>query len=581
MRAEEGAPAEAGVETRRVTRSSRCRPRCSTEVARPDSGTAAMQTATVAALPAPHPEPATPLTDARRVWWIVAAVLVLEALAVAADLLWGGAAAISTEERFNAQAGAQLACGHLDRLLDLRYRAFCGGCSAEALAAAPLFRVLGTTVLAWKLVPAALHLLTATAGTALVGRAGGARSAIAFALLVLGAPAAWRSLSLTGFGNHAEAMAFVLLSGLLLALGLDRTRRAIARLPLLFAAGVVAGFAAWFAYSAAFAAVALLLLSLAAWRRAGPVALVGLPLGLAPLWWHLQERPDELARAQVRWSGPTLAPADATWRWLVGDFHTGSLWPAVDAGGLSTAWWLLLLAAGAAGLVAGWRRGGPAGRWLLLATGSFLAATLLRYDLWQDNPAVLGFDPFNLRYRTPLLVLLALGAALLPGLRGRLARPGAAVVLALATTGIFLRVGSWQGPAVDLDAQVLIAGDRADATVPEGEPPRRLARALGRPQDLAAAQAFLATHDDPLPACRADHLAELGRRAAIAASLGHGDQAIAALVQAQHHPDATPALAAGLRRGAAESGLSADDTHDWLERELPVLARAVRQPSDP
>ena len=61
----------------------------------------------------------------------------------------------------------------------LQYRSFCGGCTAEAVLAVPLFRALGPTVLAWKLVPVAFHLGVTLLGTAVARLAGGWRPALA------------------------------------------------------------------------------------------------------------------------------------------------------------------------------------------------------------------------------------------------------------------------------------------------------------------------------------------------------------------------------------------------------------------
>ncbi len=98
---------------------------------------------------------------------------------------WG---AIGGEERYNARAGVMLACGHSDALLEMQYQSFCGGCTADALAAAPLFARLGPTVLAWKLVPAALHLICAGAGAWLARRVVGGAAPAPLQAQMLGAP---------------------------------------------------------------------------------------------------------------------------------------------------------------------------------------------------------------------------------------------------------------------------------------------------------------------------------------------------------------------------------------------------------
>ena len=85
----------------------------------------------------------------------VALCLVLvELLSTIGDLLLGPWARTHWEELFNARAGVQFACGHLDRAWEMQYRTFCGGCTAEGVLAVPLYVLLGPTVLAWKAVPA-------------------------------------------------------------------------------------------------------------------------------------------------------------------------------------------------------------------------------------------------------------------------------------------------------------------------------------------------------------------------------------------------------------------------------------------
>ncbi|RME26680.1 MAG: hypothetical protein D6798_06210 [Deltaproteobacteria bacterium] len=488
------------------------------------------------------------------------AVVLAEVVAVGLDLWLGGYDLVSTEERFNAAAGLQAACGHLDDLRALRYRPFCGGCTAEALLAVPLFRSLGPTVLAWKLIPAGFHLLVAASATWLAGRAAGRRAAIASGGLVLASPAAWRAMSLTGFGNHAEVMGLVLLAGALLVGGLDARRRVAGGL-LVLAGGAVAGLATWFCYTAAAGLVATGLTALIARPRRGWWVLPGIAAGLAPLWWEFQAWPGARTTAQVRLAGPSLAPPADLWRWFIGDLFSGSLWPQLEPGLVGGAWWLLLVGLAITGL-AGAARRSIAGRWLSFTMFGLAVAMALRHDLWDDNPPLLGFDPFNFRYRVPLLVLLVPAAATVAGRGGRAA---AVALSALVLPGLGLRLVGWSGPPADLHRSVVIVADRPDVTVPEGEPPRRLARALGRPQDLQAALAFLRSHADPLPQCRADHVAELGRRAALATLRGHG-------------PEVREVLRAALAEGATiddlVAGLESARIHDKVDpAELdPILA---------
>jgi hypothetical protein len=138
---------------------------------------------------------------------------------------------------------------------------------------------------------------------------------------------------------------------------------------------------------------------------------------------------------------------------------------------------------------------------------AFLAATLLRFDLWDDNPEVRGWDPFNLRYRMPLWPLLAVGMALLGLREGRLRW---ALLLPVAL-GLGLRVGEWWAPEVDPPSRYP-AGQLADPTLPSGQPLQRRLESRRRSADVAAGEAWLRGHEDPLEACAAEHRAELGWR---------------------------------------------------------------------
>ena len=115
---------------------------------------------------------------------------------------------MSTEEGYNATAAALIACGHLESIWALQYKWFCGGCTTESLLAAPLFKLFGPSVFAWKWSVGWIHIAVVSAGVAIAGRAGGARSAFVFGGLMLAAPGFYRELALTGFGNHAESTFF-------------------------------------------------------------------------------------------------------------------------------------------------------------------------------------------------------------------------------------------------------------------------------------------------------------------------------------------------------------------------------------
>jgi len=443
-----------------------------------------------------------PMSARRWIWLLLA----LEALLVMVDVLMGPGAQLAPEEAWNLRAGLQLACGHTDRLWDLQYRSFCGGCTAEAVLAVPLFRGLGEALWTWKLVPAGFHLAVVGLGAALSARAWGAPAAAGFVAWMIAAPPFYRELALTGYGNHVEGTAFVFGSAVL---GVEGLRRGWAlRVPLLVAAGAVGSLGLWFAWSTAYGLAALGVLSLWAWRRGGPLWLLGLPAGWWPWRSLLAADSGAAPYAADWWRGLALAPVHEWWRWLVGDFGAGGL--LVQAPGLpSLAWWGLLWGLGLAGTVAAWRSPSRARLWAPLALCALLAAWLLRYDAWHDTYPLDTWSPFLLRYRSPLVPLLGLLAA-----GAAVQWPWARRVLVVVCgVGLCVRPLGWTGlsPRVLQSAYPTLQSP-PDPTVPAGRPVMRHARGLTRPQDVQAALDFLSSHQDPLRGCRLDHLNELGHR---------------------------------------------------------------------
>ena len=436
--------------------------------------------------------------------WL-AAWLVVEAGAVLLDIGRGPWSTVGFEEGRNARAALQLACGHGDRLLDLQYRDFCGGCTGVAVLGAPLLRLLGDHVAVWKLVPAAFHLaLVAAVGLVAHARTRPAAALAAMAMLSA-APEPLRELSLTAWGNHAEVRA-----GVVGAAALLLARRSPAGTSL--AAGVLTGLSIWFAHISIHALPALALLAARRGRRGLPFA-VGLPLGLLPWWAYLHSRPTAVEGARVLWL--QAAPADpvAAAAFLTGPLAPGGLWPTTGSTGLD----LLLAATTGLGVTAGavacvvwlWRRE-PLALFVATATAGFVAAVLLRPDLWADVPAHPAADAFHLRYRATLWPLVALSAGLAVHLRPR---AGWLVVAPLLVVGLVDRADAWTlGPGPSLWTSVGAPPGRPDATVPEGQPHRRTPWRLDRPRDIEAATRFLTDHSDALPACRVDHQGELGRR---------------------------------------------------------------------
>jgi hypothetical protein len=448
-------------------------------------------------------------------------LLMLEVLATLVDIPAGGWGVMSTEERWNARAGVQLACGHIDAIWALQYKWNCGGCTVEAVLANPLFQALGPTVFAWKLVPGTIHVFVVLAGSAIAGRAAGARGAMLWVITMFAAPGFYRALALTGFGNHAESTVFGFVSAaLLLACRDSPSRRRKVGTALI--AGVVSGLGLWFGPTTLhlLPAVIMLLYWAGRWPAVGFFA--GMPIGLVPGLAYMSARPREMGAAAEWFTTIQFAPPDAMVRWLFGDFITGSLWPAVPPLA-SAVWWFGLAAIAVVGMVVTPHRENKAWSARIFVPVALVSLTLayfVRYDLWADNPAIEGFDPFNMRYRAPVFPLLAMAAAtsIGPGSNERLRKICMGGMVVLVTIGIMLRVSAWRvGGTEPVHAIGVYAPDAVpDATVPEGDPPRRLPAQMGRMEDLAVAVKFLRSHSDPFPDCRTHHEIELGRRVGIA-----------------------------------------------------------------
>ncbi len=361
---------------------------------------------------------------------MLALLLLLEGVATALDLVLGPFSYVHPEERFNALAALS---GDLSP-----YRAWCGGCTAEALAARPLFGLLGPTVLVWKLVPASLHMATVCAGAAFVW----ARSrwaAVCWVLLLLAAPPAFRELGLTGWGNHADSLFFPLASAALLVRGRP------------WLAGATMGLGVWFCTTTLLWVPGLLLLD----RR----WLLTAPLGMLPM-------------ALNGWAPPggelSVADPGAWLSWLAGSFASSAWW--TDAPSVLCAAAFAVLAA----LALHSRE-----RLVLATLAVFLVVTLLFDGLWQENREDWALRAFELRYRVPLLTALLLGASLAP--RGRV------LLVPLVLVGVGLRVMSWEQPTSRV-------GLRVDAELPELSECSR--RGLGWVEGITG---WGARPPDPLP----------------------------------------------------------------------------------
>jgi hypothetical protein len=460
----------------------------------------------------------------RRLIW---ALLAFEVLATGLDLWFGPWSRMHWEERFNARAGVQLTCGHWDRIWEMQYRSFCGGCTAEAALAAPIFSLLGPTVLAWKIVPVAFHLGVTFLGTLAARLAGGPRAALLWLALMIAAPGFYRDLALTGWGNHVESTVFPL--GAVLLLALAARSSAWVRSPLLLMAGAWAGLGLWFCHTSAHALPALGLAAVLATRWQSPAFLAGLPLGALP-WWIYQPLSSDQNHGTDWLQSLHPAPWDRWVEWFAGPMLRDGLWSPFDYGDLGplpelwwTALWGLAGIGGIWALRAVWRREVPdRGAALLgpVAVVSLVVAYGLRFDLWQQLPDSATDPSLNLRYLSPLIPMLWLAAALAPQAlvaRPRIRRVALGALGLMVLGGLGARISQWErGHGPELAEGVYAHSGWPDRTVPPGQPPQQLARMWHRPSDIQAARDFIASHTDPLAECAWDHWQELGRRLGLA-----------------------------------------------------------------
>lgn len=461
---------------------------------------------------------------------VVAVLVLFELVSSAADLWLGPWSTMHWEELFNARAGVQFACGHTDAADALQYRTFCGGCTAEGLLAVPFFRVFGPTVMVWKTLLLIFHGAVVGAGAWMLHRLVSARAAVAFVLLLAAAPGWYRELIHTGWGNHAESTAFPFIAAALLASA--AWRGTVVRVVWLALAGLVAGFGLWFGQTSAWALPMLGVGAVVVGRWWSPAFVVGGAVGMLPWVAYYEDKPGATDATLDWWTGRQLAmPADL-WDWLAGPWLRQHLWEPADYGdvtGWATLYWAALWGLA---LWGGVRVAMPAvlgkpraplfpALFAPVSLGVLIAVYLVRYDLWWNLPDPYVNAAFNLRYRTPLVPLLALSAAAAAGwpwVRKRwrvVALGGLSVVVAIGLTLRLSQWTEWRGASMGLS--VYLHGGWPDKTVPLGNPPQPLRRMQGRPTDIAAASAWVTGHDDALEDCRFDHVYELGRRVGIAA----------------------------------------------------------------
>lgn len=465
-----------------------------------------------------------------RAAWVVIGVVLLEMVLCVGDLALGPWGSTHWEELFNARAGTQFACGHTDAADALQYRTFCGGCTAEGLLAAPFFSALGPTVWVWKLVVLVFHLGVLTGGAWLLHGLVSAEAAIAFVALLAAAPGWYRELVHTGWGNHAESSAFPLLATALMAAVAGRS--GWVRAAAVCVAGGIVGLGLWFGQTSAWALPMVAVGAVVVGRWLAPVFVAGLCVGLLPLVHYYQDKPHASDATVDWWTARQLAPPEALWDWLAGPWLRQNIWdPTVygDVSAVATLYWAGLWALalwGGVRLVLPVWLGRPRAPVFpaLFAPASvvvLIGVYVLRYDLWSNLPDPYVNGAFNLRYRTPLVPLLALCAASAVGLStSKTASKWVSwgSVALLCTVGLGLRLSLWtevRTAAVGL--RVHQHAGWPDKTVPLGSPPQPLRRRQGRPTDVAAAVDWITAHEDPLADCRYDHIYELGRRVGIGA----------------------------------------------------------------
>ena len=354
---------------------------------------------------------------------------------------------VDHEEMFNAGQAWALLNGHALDLFRLQYREFCGGCTADALLAVPLFATLGPRWLVWKLVPIAYAVAAAVLGHRVLSRRVGPAAGWALVALFVLPPRTWLHLSLIGWGNHYEA-GMVGVCGLLLVADALADHRASAGRWI--AAGLALGGAVWIGFSGAFGVVAagLCLLAMRRWR---PLAWLsaGVALGLSP--WLAQylsagQHPFVTIYEEGE-SVPLLTRIPHKLGTLLYPRQLAALFGHPSPGlGHAAGWLWAGAAAVASGLAVRFGRtpGRVMGAGLAVWTGIYL---LVRFQVAEPPPPALAV-PGSCRYAAPLFpllfVLLAVGVGTLWH-RGRQAVAGALLAGPLVV-GLFTRIETVQAP---------------------------------------------------------------------------------------------------------------------------------------
>lgn len=302
--------------------------------------------------------------------------------------------------------------GAWSHLLDLQYKAFCGGCSVHAATAAVLLGVGGNSWLLWKLIPLGWTLIQLPLGV-LAMRAIAPRGAdLALLALLTVPPVGATDVGLMAWGNHPESGAFVL--GAIALTGRSWLW-----------SGVVAGLGVWFCRTTAYVLPLLLILARRdAWRVA-----LGAAVGMLPIL--LPQARGEVGAYDVGLA-LKLDPARLATLWRPVDLGT-RLWPMLPTTEAMAAIWV-----GAAVLAAIAGRG-PA----LILAATFAVGFLFST---QDIP-LRGGRVINLRYHAPWFLLMAMVVASAFG-RPRTKHLAWAALVAMLAVNTVGWARAWKAPSL-------------------------------------------------------------------------------------------------------------------------------------
>ena len=359
-------------------------------------------------------------------------------------------AVMQIEDGYNATTARQLIYVGLSQCVDDRYVPYCGGCTVDAILGAAAFRILGETLLAWKLVPLAFWFAMLVAGASLLDRTASRASAILYCALLAFLPPVAADLALFAWGNHAEGTA---LSIVVLAVAIP-SPRAGARQQNVRAilAGLLLGGVLWF-FLGTLVLMPAVFVALA-FHVTGRQRLVvfGLLVCCSTLGFGLLQLVSPIPVGEAIYGASPLEHVHRTvdpdkirdlYPFNMGFLLAGESWPRVYGAGL--------VALPAVGVMALFGRRPRSSRSLRLAVYPltalvlYVAAYLLTsFDVTVDRSRAAISSAYEIRYFAPIAYLLPLlvasigGALMESGVRGK------AVVAALATCLLLPAVGRVQ-----------------------------------------------------------------------------------------------------------------------------------------